>query len=256
MISSLFLPDTPSMVIAGSILVVAVYGARAGLETVARAAEVLAPFFVVAVTLGVLLVGPRLRVDFVAPPLAGGVMPPLAGVPLALSFLAICIIMGTFQAYQNEPHRAWYAKTVAVTTGSAMIAVLTMTAIALLGPGAAGSANFPDLAIAKVITIGEFVERVELVWIMITVGAAVLSLTILLWNAATGIAGVFGAKGYRSLVLPLASLMLPLLISSSQKTSYSMAAWVLGTWTLNSAAGFGASLIQTRLRKPGTVPGF
>jgi hypothetical protein len=140
-------------------------------------------------------------------------MPPLAGVPLALSFLAICIIMGTFQAYQNEPHRAWYAKTVAVTTGSAMITVLTMTAIALLGPGAAGSANFPDLAIAKVITIGEFVERVELVWIMITVGAAVLSLTILLWNAATGVAGVFGAKGYRSLVLPLAGLMLPLALT-------------------------------------------
>lgn len=210
MISTLFLPDTPTLVIAGAILFVAVYGARAGLETVARAAEVMAPFFVTAITVGVFLVSPHLRMEFVAPPLADGIMRPLSGVPMALSFLAICIIMGTFQAFHNEPHRAWFSKTVAVTTGAAMITVLSMAAIAIMGPGAAGSANYPDLVVARVISVGEFVERVELVWVVITVGAAVVSLTILLWNAASGIAGVFGAKEYRSLILPLAGLMLPL----------------------------------------------
>jgi len=209
LITTLFLHGTPTWFAAGAALVVVSYGARAGLEVVARAAEYLAPIFIVSTFVVVGAVLPSAQMEYLSPMFEHGLKPALQGVPLALSFLGVCVIMGMFQAYQNEPHRAWFAKFSAVTTGSLMVIAVLITAVGLFGPEAAGSTRYPDLEIARLVSAGDFVERIEAIWMVIAVGAAVLSLAILLWATAVGIAQTFGLKEYRPLVLPVAGLLLP-----------------------------------------------
>lgn len=238
-ITTLFLPGTPSVVIAGAVLVVAAYGARAGLETVARSAELLAPLFIGAILVGLLLASPHMQTDYIAPPLSEGIRGALLGVPISLSFLAICIIMGTFQAYHNEPHRSWFSKATAVTLGSTVVAGPAMAAIALVGTAAAAG-QYPDLIIAKIVTVaGEIIERVEILWVVVTLGAAVLGLTILLWNSATGLAETFGLKEYRPLVAPLSFLMLPLslVVFSDQVQEDAFVRYIFPLYALTVEAG-------------------
>lgn len=239
MLIILFLPGTPSVVVAAAILVVAAYGARAGLETVARAAELTAPIFIAVVAILLLLVTPHMDFAYLPPTLEEGIMPPLRGVPLALSFLAICIIMGMFQAFQNEPHRALFAKFTALTTGSLVIIGILLASVTLLGPEVAAGSLYPDLAIVRVIAIGEFFERIEVLWMATAVAAAVLSLAILLWAVALGVAETFGFREYKPLVFPLAGLILPttLLIFKGQVGELVFTRTVFPLYALTVEAG-------------------
>ncbi len=207
---ALFLPGTPSVIIIATMMYVVAYGARAGLETMARAAETAAPLFVLVIATILTLVTPKLRFEYLAPALEDGWMPTLSGVPLTLSFFAICILMGMFQPYQDDPKRAWFAKFTALSTGSLIIIGLILASMSLIGPEPAASSLYPDLAIVQVVAIGEFFERIEVLWMAIAVGAAVLSLSILLWASAVGLAQTFGLREYQPLVFPLAAWLVPI----------------------------------------------
>lgn len=261
MLVDLFLPGTPTLVVLATTLLVVAYGARAGLETVARAAEVMAPLFILIIGVLLLLVAPQMRFEFVPPMLEDGWGPPLRGVPLVLSFLAICIMMGMFQAYQNEPHRAWFAKLSAVSIGSLVLAGIVLASIALLGPEAASASMYPDLAVVRVVAIGEFVERIDMLWMATALGAAVLSLSILLWATALGVSQTFGLKDYRPLVFPLAGLTLPvaLILFEGQIEEVIFTETYFPIYALSVEAGLVILLwlvaLARGIRGPGQSPG-
>ncbi len=210
LVTALFLPGTPEVVIASVIAAVASFGAVSGLEVLGRVAEVLVPLFAVGISMVMLLAVPRLNPALLRPVLEQGWGRPLAGVPLALGFLGICIVMGMFQAYQRKPEQALPAKAFAATVGSLILTSATLSVIALLGPDVAGATLFPQLAISREISIADFLERLDVVWMMIHVGAGFLAIGVLLWAAALGTAQTFGLPQYRHLVLPLAVLAVPL----------------------------------------------
>lgn len=206
---SLYLPGTPPLAISiGAILVVA-YGARGGLEVVARAAEVMSPIFVIVAVVVLAFAYNLAKPEYLPPLLESGIMPVLSAVPLVLSFVGICITMGMLQAYQDDPRKVWLAKFVALTTGCAIMIGTIVLAAAVLSPGAAADVRYPDLALARLVAIGEFFERLEALWVVVAIGASVLTMAILTWAGALGIAQTFGLKESRPLVFPLAGLLLP-----------------------------------------------
>lgn len=261
MLTSIFLPGTPVEAIAGAALVVVAYGARGGLEVLARASEVLVPFFVAILTLIMVVDLRYFQPGYLRPVLEHGPVPALQGVPLTLSFLAICIIMGMFQAYQNEPHRAWFAKFTGVSTGGLLIAGMVVVSAGVFGAEAAGSSRYPDLALARMVTLGEFVERMEPAWVATAVGAGVLSIAILLWAAALGVAQTLGLREYQPLVLPLAGLVLPLslVFFANQSDHDAFARTIFPFYALTVEAGLAiliwlASLVRGK-RGEGQSPG-
>ncbi|HLN61014.1 MAG TPA: GerAB/ArcD/ProY family transporter [Symbiobacteriaceae bacterium] len=198
LVSILFLPAIPELIVAAAIAGVAALAARSGLEVLGRTAEVL------------VLAAPRLDPRSLKPVLEQGWGRPLAGTPLALGYLGICMVMGMFQAYQNHPAKAVHAKLFAAVLGSVLLTGSTLGVIALLGPDVAGATLFPELSMSREISIADFLERLDSVWMMIHVGAGFLTVGVLLWAAALGTAQTFGLPQYRQLVVPLALLAVPL----------------------------------------------
>lgn len=210
LMGTIFLHGTPQAVIALACLIAAAYAARHGLEVTGRAAEVLGPVFLVSAATIVLMVSPQVRLEMLQPILENGLGPVLNRVPLALSFMAYCVVMGMFQAYHDMPRQAWLAKFSAVTVGATMISGIVILAVAVLGPDVAARSVYPDLQVARAISIADFLERLEVLWVLVSLGASIVALGVYLWAAALGIAQTFGLRKYKPLVIPLAGLMLPL----------------------------------------------
>lgn len=219
LVTVLFLPGTPGVVIAASIAGVAAFAALSGLEVLGRAAEVLVPLFVIGGAAVLVLAAPRLDPQWLKPVLEQGWGRPLTGVPYALGYLGICMMMGMFQAYQNKPEQAVLAKLFGLTVGSIVLTGSTLAVIALVGPDVAGASLFPELAVSREISIADFLERLDSIWMMIHVGAGFLTVGALLWGAALGTAQTFGLPEYRRLVVPLALLAVPLAILFFRNTA-------------------------------------
>jgi spore germination protein KB len=224
LMGTIFLRGTPLAVIGLVCILTAAYAARHGLEVTARTAMVLGPVFVLSAALIVLLVAPRVHAEQLQPVLENGLGPVLQGVPLTLSYIAICVMMGMFQAYQHKPRQAWIAKFSSLAAGAVMLSGIMLLAVTVIGADVAKESRYPDLEVARMISMFDFVERMEAFWVVVSMGSSILALALLLWASALGLAQTFGLREYRPLVFPLAFLMLPLSLvlfeSAAQRTEF------------------------------------
>jgi len=97
------MPETPSLVFALSIMVVAVYAARNGLEVIARCADYLLPFMVAFALTIVLLALPEIRLEHLFPLGERGWVPVLASALVAFLFVGEVVILAAFGGLVNPP---------------------------------------------------------------------------------------------------------------------------------------------------------
>ncbi|WP_406541741.1 GerAB/ArcD/ProY family transporter [Clostridium ljungdahlii] len=197
-----FFPKNSSELLLISSYLVISYAVFKGIEVIGRVCEILGPFFLFALILFFLFAIPDIKLDRLKPQLEAGLYPALTGTPLILSFIGICIIMGMYIPICNHPENGFIAKFTAVSLGTLIIMMLAISAIGIFSYPQAKNMINVSLELTRFVHLGHFFERVEAIWLMIVIGAAITSSSAMIWAFSVGISQIAELSTYKPLVFP------------------------------------------------------
>ena len=200
------LDRTPVSVIMLIFLFLAMNAARNGLEVIGRIAEnsfVVVLFFVlITVTL------PYANMDFgrILPVLASRTEALVWATMISFAFYTELIVFGVVIPYLNKPMEAKLVmgKGVALSTGIMTILCLVLTSV--FGPTVT-SLSLPTFSLGRMISISQFLERIEVFPLGAWILATEVKLALFCWAVILGIAQILGLSDYKPIAYPVGALI-------------------------------------------------
>lgn len=226
----LIMPETPLSLFVWALALNAGYGAKKGLEVIARTVEILGPLTVLAslgVVLGTLNRWDPAHLEPLVPDLGRALYASL----LPASWFGLCAILGVLMAYHVQPAKALAVKAMALALGSALVGAMTLAAVLTLGPSLAAVQTVPVYSAARLIEFGRFVERVELLFLGAALIPGLVAQALMVHAATLGAAQVLRLADYRPLVWPVATLAATL-ASGSVRSQVDLFAFMDGAFPL------------------------
>jgi len=205
-------PETPVVVFLALLAAAAVYAARKGLEPIARGSEIvliiLSGFFLFLLVLPLNLAEP----SNLLPLLEHGWETVILGTLNTVSFYTEFAIAGMLLPHLR--HRKGGRKPVigAVFASSALLLVFIVVLIMVFG-SLLSSIAFPAFSLARVVSVGEFIERTESLGMVAWVLTHSLKCSLFIWACAVGLAEVFGIPDAKPLMAPLGFLSVALALT-------------------------------------------
>ncbi|MBV7505821.1 endospore germination permease [Bacillus sp. sid0103] len=218
-----FIPETPIEVIHILFILIIIQGVRLGIETIARAGEILFPWFIMFFIIFFLFLSPKVEVQNMLPVLETGIKPISLATLLYLEFSSlslICLLM-VFPAYINQPKRALKGFLVGNLIGGILLLSITLLSILVLGVDNSERQLYPSYALARKINVGGFVQRLEAMLAIIWFISLYFKITVYFFGSAVGIAQILNIKDYRPLTLPLGMILVVLSLITYPNVTYS-----------------------------------
>ncbi|MDP4159432.1 MAG: endospore germination permease [Bacillota bacterium] len=213
-INTAFLPRTPIDVILISCFFVSALIGRKGIEVIARMTQILGPLYFLSIVTLCFLVIPSAHIIRLKPQFDEGVAPFIIGTPLILVFFGVCILMAMYIPLTNRPENGFLAKFSAVSMGAIVVGLITTFSVVCFGIEDAQTMYSPGLQLSRLIHYSNYLERVEMLFLLILVGSSIVASSSLLWAFGLGIAQLTGLKSYQPLIYPGALISLVLCIVS------------------------------------------
>lgn len=230
-VTTQILPETPIQFTQMLYLAIVIMAARLGLETLTRAAEIFFPWIMMLFVLLVFFLLPQMHLEKIQPVLGEGIKPVLRGAfPfLGVPFLELVVFLMIIPSVNRtkETGKAFIAGTLL----GAMVIVITSTlSILVLGEDFTVRNMYTSFTLAKKISIGNFLERLEAVMAVIWFLSLYFKLTICFYATALGLAQTLKLKEYKPLLLPLAMILMVFSIFTVPNITY-MRTFVAKIWT-------------------------
>ncbi len=204
------LPDTPPSPLMISAALCALFASYKGLESIARATQILLPLIAGGSLLVLLFSLPRLDVSLLYPFWGHGGVPTLMGGLYYSSMAAdVVVILAVGYAFRDPGHLRTSGMVGTLLFGLGAIAVVFVL-VGIFGAPIASQNPFPLYNLARLIYLGRFLQRTESVIVMFWVLAALVRISVLLHASAVTLSGALGLPQYRPLLFPLAVLLIPL----------------------------------------------
>jgi spore germination protein KB len=208
------MPETPPLVFGIIITFVCAYAVTHGLEVFSRCAEILTPV-TAAFFIGVsILFMKDLKIENFQPVFEIPFIKLLGAAHNAASFPfeeVIAFIM--IFPYVHKPNQTFKIASGALIFAGMLLTLASIRTIGILG-NTAGIFTYPSYQIGRLINLGEFLNRLEIVTAINFFAMGFFKITVCLYGAVLGVAELFQLKTYRGLVLPLAILMLLLTLNN------------------------------------------
>lgn len=207
-----FLAYTPIIVVLGSMALVVAAAVRQGIESIGRIAELTVPFMLLCILTIVLFAVPEMNFSNVKPTFENALLPILKG-----SFATSSRWTDLLWAAMIIPHFAPKGKLPRTLIGAITVTVVGFVLIgggeqAVFGPEIARRLLFPFLMLTRYISIGEFFERLDALFLFIWVMGAFVRAAIFAYACILSVAHWTGVKEYRYLITPGVLLLLPISI--------------------------------------------
>jgi len=208
-LTTLVLPETPIQAIMMLFLGVAVWGARLGINTIARAAEVFLPWIVLMFFVGVVFLLPEAKFEKAMPILENGVLPLLPGIYVfsAIPFVELSVFLMVLPAVESPDRTRLPFAIGALTGGLALLLVITLC-ILVLGAEETARQQYPTYSVSRQITFGDWLQRMEIVLAGTWFITIFFKLTIALYSLCTGFSQWLGGKSGAPLAMPVGILVL------------------------------------------------
>ncbi len=215
------MPETPIQAIHIIFVGVVILGARLGLEPLARATEIFFPWVIFLFLTLVVFVSPQIEFENIQPIFGEGIKPILrASIPfISFPFLEPVIFLMLFP-YVNRPNKTGKALFLGTLIGGLFLIIITALSILVIGADQSARLVFPSYAIAKKISIGHFLERIEVIIAFIWSVTIYVRLTLLFYITALGIAQTLNLKDFRFLTFPLGMILIVFSLVAVPNTTY------------------------------------
>ncbi|RAP75743.1 GerAB/ArcD/ProY family transporter [Paenibacillus montanisoli] len=215
------LPNTPIQYIHILFVLVVISGVRNGLEVFTRTAEIFLPWVILFFLFLIVLLPYQFKLDNLLPVVGYGIAPVArAALPYIGSPYAELITLLVLYPYVSNNRKAGKAFAIGVLIAGFILFLIVMTTILVLGPKITAVQMFPSYILAKKISVGHFLERVEVIMAGIWFITIYFKLTICYYASTVSLAHVFKLKECRQLYLPLGFSLIVLSIISYPNTTY------------------------------------
>ncbi|WP_152656092.1 endospore germination permease [Oceanobacillus sp. CFH 90083] len=211
MLLSLAFPETPLFVMSALLILVVVYTVYKGIEVVARTGELL---FVVMGLLGLFLllliaISGLIDISNLKPFLEepSKVIKTAFTETLYVPFGEIIVFTMIFP-YLNQARKLKKTAIFAIGTTGVILALTMALNISVLGLALTERALFPLLSTIQSIEVGEFLERVDVIFVLILVIGGFFKVSVYVYGAVIGTASLFNIKEPSRLAYPLGMVVL------------------------------------------------
>ncbi|MDV3429669.1 MAG: endospore germination permease [Bacillota bacterium] len=201
------LPETPMIVILLCLGLIMIIAVSLGIEVMGRTTTYFLPplFFILVVVLVLAL--PQFNLDYIKPVLGKGLTPVLKGGFKAFSFpfAETVLFAGVLSSLKTKksPFKVYFW---GIFISALIIFITTIRNISILG-NMLSSFYFPSYAAVSMISVGDFVERIEATVGIVFLFGVFIKSSVCLLAASKGIGKMFKLKDYRSIVIQTGLLM-------------------------------------------------
>lgn len=215
------LTNTPIQFIHIFFLVVVILGIRNGLENFTRTAEIFFPWVIFFFLIMVILLPQEFEFGNIKPVFGYGIKPIInAAIPfISTPYMELVIFLMIFP-YANNSQKARKAFLVGVFIGGTVLVIISLLSILVLGADLTASQQYPSYSLAKKISIGNFLERLEVIMAGIWFITIYFKLTICFYVSTMTFAEVFQMKDVRQLYLPFGMILIVLSIIAFPDMAY------------------------------------
>jgi len=232
------LPNTPMVALNILMAMIMVMGVRLGLETIARSAEILIIVFLFIFVTLVVFVSPEIKFENIQPVFESGTKTILQSSLffVVTSSINAVILLMIFPSFLNKRKQAKKSFLIGNLVGGIVITIMTFLCVSVLGIDFIERQLYPSYELAKMINIGDFVERIEA--LMMTLWIITLFFKTILYFYASVIAmgQILKLKDHRSLTYPLGMIAVVLSIVIYPNVIYQQ------NWDSTTAVSFSLSI--------------
>ncbi|MBP1992422.1 GerAB/ArcD/ProY family transporter [Paenibacillus eucommiae] len=205
------MPETPITAILILFMVIVIMAASLGLEVLTRAAEIFFPWIVLFYFIIAVFVSPQIQMINLQPMLEHGLKPVLQGsLPLiSIPYLELSLFLFIFPNVKNLNKRR-QAFLIGGIIGGFLIVVVTFLSITVLGASLTIRNNYPTFSLTQKIHVGNFLQRVESLLAVIWFLTIFFKSAVTYYVSALGLAQILNLKDYRTVLVPLGVILVPL----------------------------------------------
>ncbi|HEY8342047.1 MAG TPA: endospore germination permease [Calditerricola sp.] len=202
-----FLARTPLILVMGSMVLIAGFAVRGGLEVIGRLAELFVPVFVALLVLSILLILPELEPTNMLPILENGLAPSFKGALVPLGWLSEMFLLAFLLPFLSDPENGRKAGFV---TAAALIVTMTVANLVTLWlfGDITSKLSYPIMTGVQYIDIADFLQNVESIVMAIWVTGAFVKIAAFYYVLVLGTAQWLHLTDYRPLALPMGLLIL------------------------------------------------
>lgn len=195
LIVSSSMSQTPILFVAALIISTVVYGVIVGIEPLCRASEILFPLMIFGLFIAILLLiitKGVIKLNLLLPILENGVLFPIKKGWQLLTFPYGELVAFTMLYNDvNEPHKIKKYAVLAVALEGIVLSIINALFITSLGQRFASISTFPLLETLRLIRIGGFLERLDILIIVTMVVAGFMKISFFMYFGVLGITKVF-----------------------------------------------------------------
>jgi len=205
--NSQIFPRTPTDVILLLFITIVVLAARLGPEATHRTSEIMFPFIVVLFLFMIIALSPRFDLNNIQPVMANGLFPVVKASRVLFGFFFDSVALLIFFPLVKQPNAATKSFYLGTAIGGAFIILISTAAVLVLGVDTISRHAFPAYMLGKKISIGNFVERIEIIFTVLWFTSLFFKTYLFFMGTTLGVAKLCGLKSNKIIALPIALVM-------------------------------------------------
>ncbi|AEI43638.1 GerAB/ArcD/ProY family transporter [Paenibacillus mucilaginosus] len=202
------LPRTPLLFVMGCMMLVCMYAASGGIESIGRASQMFVPVVVVLLLIVLLLLIPDLDPKLVPPIMERGLKPSLMGSIPAQSWYSELFLMAFLLPYVSDPEKVIRRSSLYAFLGVLATLVLTGIWSLMLFGNTVSRQMYPLMSAAEYISLAGFLQHLEALILAVWISVMFIKITMIHYVVCLGAAEWLRLSGFRQLVVPLGFLTL------------------------------------------------
>lgn len=203
------LHDTPQYIIAFFMIILSIWAAKSGIEVIGRWSAVIFPIILSAIIFITLLFIPFVDLNNIRPILYKGLEPVLdsAFSVFTFPFAEVVLVLFLFGSLKKggSPYKVFFWS---LLIGGSSILIVVMRSFLVLGEANTSILYFASYTSIRIINIGEFLERIEVLAAVVFMLGGFVKVSICLLVACKGTAKVLSFPQYRQVVAPVGLVMM------------------------------------------------
>lgn len=211
LVTSIVMPETPIEVVMAVLAIAVGYGVKRGIEVIARVNEFFLPISIGTMVFIVGAVAKDMDLRSLKPILEKGLALPMIGAATPFALFGVDVAVTTMLVpLVDRPEGTRRAATAAFLIDGILGLLMTTAVLAVFGAQEARRLNFPVYELVRMISIGDFLERIDVLVLGIWINMVFVKAAVFFYLGTVSMARWFNLRDYRPLVTPLGVLMVAL----------------------------------------------
>ncbi|MGE7950970.1 GerAB/ArcD/ProY family transporter, partial [Lysinibacillus xylanilyticus] len=204
------MPETPSMAFSLLFAIIIIYAAFQGIEVFARLAEILFPMFILILIIFAVCTSPLINFENVQPILETSKKSIFISVIRFMSIFSfpLAVLLILYPSAVNVHKSAQKGFYIGTFIGGIVLIIIVTLCILVLGPSLTSNRTFPSYALAQRVSIGNFLQRVEVIMAAMWVISIFIKTFMYFYASVIGIAQICKIKDHRPLIVPLGMIVI------------------------------------------------